>query len=139
MAAKSVGTGNDHDGSAIRPDRTYLHLHDGPDVTAVPVGDDFWATISSRQDLQDGRLLSVHRMAQSWPHWEMHPAGEEIVYLLSGAIDLVLEGADGEHAVPLGAGEAFIVPRGTWHRAVVHEPGQIMFITRGAGTRHRPV
>ena len=49
----------------------------------------------------------------------MHPAGEEVVYLLSGAIDLVLDGADGERIVPLRDGEAYIVPRGTWHRAVV--------------------
>lgn len=56
----------------------------------------------------------------------MHPAGEEVVYLLSGAIDLVLEGADGERIVPLRDSEAYIVPSGTRHRAVVHAPGQVL-------------
>lgn len=138
MAVKSERK-DDRGGSAIRLDRTYLHLEDGAGVTAVPVDGAFWATIDSRQDLQDGRLVTVNRMAETWPHWEMHPAGEEVVYLLSGAIDLVLDGADGERIVPLRDGEAYIVPRGTWHRAVVHAPGQVLFITRGAGTRHRPV
>jgi len=34
---------------------------------------------------------------------------------------------------------ACIVPRGQWHRAVVHEPSELLHVTRGAGTRHRPV
>lgn len=43
MAVKSER--KDHQGgSAIRLDRTYLHLEDGAGVTAVPVDDAFWAT-----------------------------------------------------------------------------------------------
>jgi hypothetical protein len=26
-----------------------------------------------------------------------------------------------------------------WHRAIIHEPGDMLFITRGEGTQHRPV
>jgi hypothetical protein len=120
---------------------TYVHLADGPRAVPVEVGEDFWATIGSRADLEDGRLVAVFHFGStgSWPHWEMHPAGDEVVCLLSGAIDLVLQADDGERVIPLRGRAACIVPRGVWHRGITHEPGDALFITRGAGTRHRPV
>jgi hypothetical protein len=39
----------------------------------------------------------------------------------------------------LTAGQTFVVPRGVWHRGIVRQPGELMFITPGAGTDHRPV
>ena len=39
----------------------------------------------------------------------------------------------------LEPGQTFIVPKGVWHRGIVKKPGQLMFITPGAGTEHRPV
>jgi mannose-6-phosphate isomerase-like protein (cupin superfamily) len=117
---------------------TYVHLHDGPDALPIPVGPDFWQRIDERRDLDAGRLVMVNRQTADWPHWEMHPAGDEIVCLLSGALDLVLEEPGGERAVALRPGQAVIVPRGVWHRGVVRQPGDALFITRGAGTQHRP-
>lgn len=58
--------------------------------------------------------------------------------LLSGAMDLILEAPEGERAVALAAGQAGIVPRGVWHRAVVRAPGETLHVTRGGGTQHRP-
>ncbi|HJQ58149.1 MAG TPA: cupin domain-containing protein [Vineibacter sp.] len=117
---------------------TYVHLRDGLAAAPVPVGADFWQTIDARTDLEEGRLVMVNRMADDWPHWEMHPAGDEIVYLLSGAMDLVLDEAGGARTVRLRAGEAVIVPKGIWHRGIVHRAGEALFITPGAGTQHRP-
>ena len=116
---------------------TYVHLTDGPDARPVPVGPDFWQRIDERTDLDDGRLVMVNRQTADWPHWEMHPAGEEIVVQLTGAIDLVLDEPGGERIVALDAGKAVIVPRGIWHRGIVRQPGDALFITRGAGTQHR--
>jgi len=118
---------------------TYVHLDDGPAARPVPVDDDFWQTIEQRRDLRGGRLVIVSHNAAHWPAWEMHPAGEEIVYLLSGAIDLVLEEPGGDRLITLRPGQTCIVPRGVWHRAIVHTPGDTLHITRGAGTQHRPV
>jgi quercetin dioxygenase-like cupin family protein len=117
---------------------TYVRLDDGPAACEVPVGPDFWETIDQRPDLHGGRLVMVAHNAADWPIWEMHPAGEEIVYLLSGAVDLVLAEPDGERAIRLRPGQALLVPRGVWHRAIVHEPGDTLHVTRGAGTQHRP-
>ena len=70
--------------------RTYIQLRDGPDAIPVPVGKDFWEKIAERTDLGEGRLVMVGGASEDWKHWEMHPVGEEVLYLLSGALDLVL-------------------------------------------------
>jgi hypothetical protein len=73
------------------------------------------------------------------PTWEMHPAGDEVVGLLSGRVDLVMEDGDRECSIALAGRAAVIVLQGVWHRALVYEPCDMLFTTRGAGTRHRPV
>jgi mannose-6-phosphate isomerase-like protein (cupin superfamily) len=117
---------------------TYVQLADGPAAVPVEVDDEFWESIESRSDLHGGRLVGVFHNAADWDVWEMHPAGDEVVCLLSGAVDVVLDRDDGERVVRLRAGETCIVPRGVWHTADVHTPGDTLHITRGEGTRHRP-
>jgi hypothetical protein len=117
----------------------YVQLSDGPSARRVALTESFWSEIDKRSDLAEGRLVSIFPQRESWPIWEMHPAGDEIVCLLSGAIDLILEKPDGEQVIELRGRAACIVPRGVWHRAIVHVPGDALFITRGAGTEHRPV
>ena len=117
---------------------TYVQLDDGPAAVPVEVDDEFWATIDRRPELQGGRLVGASQNAEDWDIWEMHPAGDEVVCLLSGAVDVVLDEPDGERVVQLKAGQTCIVPRGVWHRAIVHEPGDALHITRGEGTQHRP-
>ena len=120
---------------------TFLHLADGPEVVSLEVGEDFWQQLTSRTDLGDGRLVSAYRFDESWPSWERHPAGEEVVVLLNGSMDFVLETAPGaaDEIVPLRQSGAVIVPRNVWHTARVNEPSEALFITRGAGTEHRPI
>jgi oxalate decarboxylase/phosphoglucose isomerase-like protein (cupin superfamily) len=120
---------------------TYVHLKDGADAVPVAVGDDFWATIGTRTELHSGRLVTLFHIQSTdeWVHWEMHPAGDEIVCLLSGAIDLILQEGKRERSLELRSRAAGIIPRGVWHRAIVHTPSDIMFITRGAGTQLRPI
>ncbi len=117
---------------------TYLVLADGPDARRIEVGPDFWQTIDSRGDLDSGRMVGVFRYDADWTTWEVHPDGDEIVMLLSGAVDLVLDEPDGERVVALRDRAACVVPRGVWHTADVHGPGEALHITRGAGTQHRP-
>jgi mannose-6-phosphate isomerase-like protein (cupin superfamily) len=127
---------------AVRPAfdlaTTYVQLDDGPRALAVEVDDEFWQTIDRRSELQGGRLVGRFHNAQDWDIWEMHPAGDEVVCLLSGAIDVVLDEPEGERVVALETGRTCIVPRGVWHRAIVREPGDTLHITRGEGTQHRP-
>ncbi len=117
---------------------TYVHLEDGPGAPTLEGGDEFWKTIQTRQDVQRGRLVCLFEFDADWTSWEMHPEGDEVVLLLSGSLDVVLEEAGGERVVELRGRSACIVPRGVWHTARVHEPSQALHITRGAGTKHRP-
>ena len=120
---------------------TYVHLKDGADAVPVAVGDDFWATIDKRTELHSGRLVTLFHIQNTdeWVHWEIHPAGDEIVCLLSGAIDLILQEGECERSLELRSRAAGIIPRGVWHRAIVHTPSDVLFITRGAGTQLRPI
>src|SRR5262245_39229295 len=107
---------------------TYVHLEDGPTAARIEVGPDFSATIARRTDVHGGRPVLITRSDADWPHWEMHPAGDEIVCLLSGSADLVLDEAGGERIVPVRGRTACVVPRGVWHRAIVHEPSETLHI-----------
>jgi quercetin dioxygenase-like cupin family protein len=124
---------------AFTLDGTYIHLKPDDSARAMEGGDRFWATIQERTDLEEGRLMGVTGQSKDWDHWERHPAGEEILTLLSGEMELVLDLEGGAQRTVLKAGETFIVPRGIWHRALVKEAGRLMFVTPGAGTEHRPI
>jgi mannose-6-phosphate isomerase-like protein (cupin superfamily) len=117
---------------------TYVHLEAGGGATPEEVGDDFWMRIAHRP-YEGMRLVAVIRIADDSPTWEMHPAGDELLYLLSGAIDFVMQDGDSERRIELRAGAACIVPRGAWHRSIVRTPGDLLFITPGEGTQQRPV
>lgn len=120
----------------VDPSQTYIHLEDGGAASEIPVGPDFWQTIGERTELHEGRLLTSHRMASDFPHWEMHPEGEELIIAASGAFTLIVEGGE---TTPLATGQIAIVPRGAWHRLTVQEPGQTVFVTPGKGTQHKPI
>ena len=82
--------------------------------------------------------MTLGRQDVPWDSWERHPAGEEIVVLVSGRVDLIQEIDGEERVVALTPGTAVINPRNVWHTANVHEPGDALFITPGRGTEHRP-
>jgi len=56
------------------------------------------------------------------PHGgEVHPDGDEFLYLVSGTMQLILDDGDEqavglETRVMLRSGDAYVVPRGVWHR-----------------------
>ena len=116
---------------------SYLVLADGPEAKRIEVGPDFWETIDERTDLA-GRLVAIFPYDADWTSWEVHPDGDEIVVLLSGAVDLVLDLPGGHRIVELRDRGAAVVPRGVWHTANVLAPSEALHITRGEGTTHRP-
>ena len=118
---------------------TYLHLKDGGEAAPVAVTERFWPELMAGERRYADRLMMAFRVSEDMLHWEVHPAGEEVIYLLSGAIDFILETEAGERTVPLRAGSpCLLVPKGVWHRFTVREPGALLFITPGEGTQHRP-
>jgi len=125
--------------SAIDLSTTYVHLNGKDDAVAVPVTEAFWPELMSGERAYDGRLVTASRISQDMTHWEVHPAGGELLIAMSGSFEVVLDESGGERRVALDGGRAFIVPQGVWHRVDVREPGDVVFITPGEGTEHRPV
>lgn len=83
-------------------------------------------------------LVSTYEFSQSWPSWERHPAGDEIVMLLEGKATMIMEKATGNEQVNLEeAGSYIIIPKGVWHTAKVLEKTKMLFITPGEGTENR--
>jgi mannose-6-phosphate isomerase-like protein (cupin superfamily) len=70
---------------------------------------------------------------------ELHPDADELLYLISGRIRVRMELADGDRDAAVGPGQCLVVPRGTWHRIIVDEPGQLINVTPGPGGQSRPV
>ena len=109
-----------------------------PDQSAVPVE----VTPAVYDELErrfggfKGRVLvSSFRFDSDWPTWERHPAGDELVCLLSGGATLILEGlGTTELSEP---GSFVLVPKGTWHTARTSVPTRMLFVTPGEGTEHR--
>lgn len=82
-------------------------------------------------------LVSAHRFSQNWPTWERHPAGDELVILVSGRARLLLNTASGEESVVLEQPGSFVVvPKNTWHTAHIDEPTSMLFVTPGEGTEN---
>jgi mannose-6-phosphate isomerase-like protein (cupin superfamily) len=121
---------------------SYLHVQDGGKTEQIAVTEQFWSDVvnSARPELNQGRLMSAFSFSENWPSWERHPAGEELVMLLSGSAVLLLEEASGERALRLDTvGSYVLVPQGLWHTARTTQPTTLLFLTPGAGTEHRPV
>jgi quercetin dioxygenase-like cupin family protein len=87
----------------------------------------------------EGRLVSSYTFTESWPMWEMHPNGAEVVICTGGSLTLHQEHADGAaRTVTIGPGEYAINPPGAWHTADIDGEASAVFITSGIGTQHRP-
>ena len=119
--------------------KTYLELADGGRGTEIEVTESFWPDLIAGRRKLEGRLMICSNVTGDVPHWEMHPAGEEVILLQSGAVDFILEEDGGERRVALRPETpCLVVPRGVWHRFETVEPGRLVFITYGEGTQHRP-
>lgn len=119
-----------------------LHLGLGGSVAEQPefAGMPWYEAYAQRTaaDGAEGRLVSLHEFASDWESWEMHPAGDELVVCLEGAITLIQELPDGAfHSAMLRPFEYAINPAGTWHTANVAAPAKVLFITAGQDTAHR--
>jgi mannose-6-phosphate isomerase-like protein (cupin superfamily) len=69
--------------------------------------------------------------------WEIHPAGDEILCVLEGRLLATVDQDGAVEDAVIGPGEALIVPKRSWHRLQVLEPGRLLFFTPTAGLSHR--
>ena len=83
----------------------------------------------------DGRSV-VHVRAQhagERDEWEVHWDQDEFLYLVYGAVSVVLrddlDDDSTERVIELRGGEACIVSRGAWHRQVMKEPSLLLCLS----------
>lgn len=114
-----------------------------PDQSAVPV--EVSPTVYEELDRTfegfKGRvLISSHSFDADWETWERHPAGDEVVCLLSGDVEMVLDRGGVEEATRLNEpGTYVVVPKGTWHTARTRVPTTMLFVTPGEHTQNKPI
>jgi len=120
----------------------YARLRPDGSAQSLPVDVEFWQDLSAGKfgDFHNEYLVTTQSFTQSWPLWEMHPKGDEIVVLIAGSVDVILEKKAGNKILPLREpGNWVLVPKGLWHTARVHALSVLLFITAGEGTQHRQV
>ncbi len=120
----------------------FAHLRADATANVLEVNETFWQDLSQGQfgNFQDEYLVSTLAFDKDWPVWEMHPQGDEVVVLISGALDIVIEKKTGNKVISMsGSASWAIVPKGVWHTVRVHEPSVVLFITPGEGTLQRPI
>ena len=87
----------------------------------------------------DGMTVGIISVTGDAPHnGEMHPNGDEILYVVSGRFRVTGE-SDPDSALVLEAGGACVVRKGEWHKVTLVEPGQLIHITPGPDGDYRPL
>lgn len=122
---------------------TRVLLSDGPGVEQLRMDAGLWKRLETDPQLRTGRMLGVHGVKTDddvhASTWERHSKGDELLCLVSGRIDVVLDESSGERVVPLEPLTGLIVPQGVWHRLHVKEPAVLVGVTRHDDTQHREV
>ncbi len=94
---------------------------------------------SSPFNQPDGYSFSVVSMNTDAPHnGEMHPDGDEIVFVTSGKISVSLE-FDETKLIEVNTGEGIVIPKVIWHKIHVITPAQLVNIVPGPSFEFRPI
>jgi mannose-6-phosphate isomerase-like protein (cupin superfamily) len=106
------------------------------DASLKGVSPTFYEELDEFGDFKGHLLVQTFSFDEPWGVWEMHPVGDEFVYLVSGDTDFQVK-RPGEEPKTLRVsqpGSYVMVPKGAWHTATPHAPTTMVFVTPGAGT-----
>jgi hypothetical protein len=88
--------------SSFDPFTTFVQFQDDGRARPVKWTADFWRTLGAgTRDRVVGAKHGVRPTDFHPDQWEMHPGGDELLYLLTGAVDVILEESDGDRVVNL--------------------------------------
>jgi len=120
---------------------TCLRLKPDCSIEKLPVDAEFWPRLMSGKlgSFHHEYLVTVTNLEKDCQQWEIHPNGDEIVVMLSGSVDFIVETEQGEQTITVrDSGDFAFVPKGCWHTANVLSPRTMLFITAGEGTMGKP-
>ncbi len=84
------------------------------------------------ESVNDTTLVASY--ARTTTHWERHPGGNEMLYIVDGATEIVTLTDAGPVTSFADKGSIFICPRGLWHRQIPRPFVSELSLTPGAGT-----
>src|SRR5580658_1771207 len=105
-----------------------VHLGQNLALRVIDVDDTYWEHRYASPELSDGRILSVFHYTATWTWWERHPDGDELAYVLQGAVEVLLDDGVGPVSLQLLPGESAIIASGSWHSVSMTEPATILFV-----------
>ena len=101
-------------------------------------------TVSTRRDEPgppkriDGLTVGIVTLEHTPPHGgEVHPDGDEILYLISGKVRVTGD-SDPGNPLELSNGQSCLIKAGEWHQVEILEKTQLVYITPGPNGDHRP-
>jgi mannose-6-phosphate isomerase-like protein (cupin superfamily) len=109
---------------------------------SLTLGKDLSAQLCNNQSPftpPEGYSFSVVSMERRAPHnGEMHPDGDEIIYVISGKISVKLEFED-TIVMEVDTDAGLVIPKGVWHKIEVIEPASLVILTPGPRFEFRPL
>ncbi len=72
--------------------------------------------------------LGVTRFSGLTP-WERHPDGDELLYVVEGAVEVTLLTNERALTISVATGSLFVVPRDVWHRQQARDRAALLFVT----------
>ena len=107
-------------------------------ATAKTITPQFFEELGEFGTFAGHLLISRFDFDEPWPTWEVHPHGDEFVYLLWGDTDFVLRTREDDKTIRVDEpGSYVIVPKGIWHTARPHAPTAMLFVTPGQDTQNQ--
>ena len=110
--------------------QTFARLTSDGNIHAIPVTTAFWRGTGAAAS--GDRFVGIVDFSSSEDlhssSQEVHPDGDELVVVLAGAIDVMIDDGTSESTIALDVGHAAVVRRGMWHRLVMRQPGRLLFI-----------
>ncbi|MEZ5491207.1 MAG: cupin domain-containing protein [Gammaproteobacteria bacterium] len=130
----------------VRLDKTPVHLGKdaGGNSVAIPLQqfgfkpEDFESYLNHYCKEDSGLLVMQETSDANWSHWESHPAGHELVIVISGSGTFFQKLNGRIIEMPVRAGDVVINPPGVWHTADIRETLTAIYITPCPDTCHEP-
>ncbi len=77
----------------------------------------------------DGVNVGIGRYVPGASPWERHSNGDELLFVLDGAVRIEVLDHDSSFRATLSEGTLFTVPRGLWHQLVAEVPVHILYLS----------
>ena len=86
-------------------------------------------------DVLNGSMVGLVRFGGETP-WEIHRAGDELLHVLEGEVEVTVLAGDGPVRAVLRPGSVFVVEKNLWHRQHARPEVALLFATPMEGNEH---